>query len=374
MRRDVEHRKIVMAVTNDLVTDRRVDRHCRELTAAGYEVLLIGRLLPHSKEVERPYRTERMELRHLRGPKFYAEFNQRVARRIVEEKPDLVWANDSDTLPGCWWAAHRLRCRLVMDAHELFPELPEVIGRPVVRLAWRLINKCLMPRCSALITVCQSFADYYRGHNGVEMTVVRNVQPTDASLQPKAETPEHPVLLYQGAVNVGRGVDWAIDAMEFLPDCRLSIAGGGDLIEEMRRYAGSKPWADRIDFLGLLPHEELDRLTPSADVGLLMLEEMGLSYHLTLPNRVGDFVAAGVPVVASDMPETARVVKQYGVGELMDAPGPRALADATQRLLERWRTLDEAQRKALFVPAREDMDWKKEKEKLIECVNVLMRK
>lgn len=374
MRRDVEHRKIVMAVTNDLVTDRRVDRHCRELTAAGYEVLLIGRLLPHSKEVERPYRTERMELRHLRGPKFYAEFNQRVARRIVEEKPDLVWANDSDTLPGCWWAAHRLRCRLVMDAHELFPELPEVIGRPVVRLAWRLINKCLMPRCSALITVCQSFADYYRGHNGVEMTVVRNVQPTDASLQPKAETPEHPVLLYQGAVNVGRGVDWAIDAMEFLPDCRLSIAGGGDLIEEMRRYAGSKPWADHIDFLGLLPHEELDRLTPSADVGLLMLEEMGLSYHLTLPNRVGDFVAAGVPVVASDMPETARVVKQYGVGELMDAPGPRALADATQRLLERWRTLDAAQRKALFVPAREDMDWKKEKEKLIECVNVLMRK
>ncbi len=374
MRRDVEHRKIVMAVTNDLVTDRRVDRHCRELTVAGYEVLLIGRLLPHSKEVERPYRTERMELRHLRGPKFYAEFNQRVARRIVEEKPDLVWANDSDTLPGCWWAAHRLRCRLVMDAHELFPELPEVIGRPVVRLAWRLINKCLMPRCSALITVCQSFADYYRDHNGVEMTVVRNVQPIDASLQPKAETPEHPVLLYQGAVNVGRGVDWAIDAMEFLPDCRLSIAGGGDLIEEMRRYAGSKPWADRIDFLGLLPHEELDRLTPSADVGLLMLEEMGLSYHLTLPNRVGDFVAAGVPVVASDMPETARMVKQYGVGELMDAPGPRALADATQRLLERWRTLDAAQRKALFAPAREDMDWKKEKEKLIECVNVLMRK
>ncbi len=374
MRRDVEHRKIVMAVTNDLVTDRRVDRHCRELTVVGYEVLLIGRLLPHSKEVERPYRTERMELRHLRGPKFYAEFNQRVARRIVEENPDLVWANDSDTLPGCWWAAHRLRCRLVMDAHELFPELPEVIGRPVVRLAWRLINKCLMPRCSALITVCQSFADYYRDHNGVEMTVVRNVQPTDASLQPKAETPEHPVLLYQGAVNVGRGVDWAIDAMEFLPDCRLSIAGGGDLIEEMRRYAGSKPWADRIDFLGLLPHEELDRLTPSADVGLLMLEEMGLSYHLTLPNRVGDFVAAGVPVVASDMPETARMVKQYGVGELMDAPGPRALADATQRLLERWRTLDAAQRKALFAPAREDMDWKKEKEKLIECVNVLMRK
>lgn len=354
-----------MAVTNDLVTDRRVDRHCRELQTAGYDVTLYGRMLPESGAVERPYRTVRMTLGHRRGPLFYAEFNQRLAKALVRERPDVVWANDSDTLVGCWWAARRLHCRLVMDAHELFPELPEVIGRPLVRMAWRAINRLLLPRCTARLTVCESFAEYYRRHNGVEMTVVRNVQPTDPARPVKAATGETAVLLYQGAVNVGRGVDWAIDALEWLPTCRLKVAGGGDLIEEMRRYAAGKPWHERVEFLGRLTHEEVDRLTPTADVGLMMLEDMGLSYHLTLPNRVGDFVAAGVPMVASRMPETARVIERYGVGELMEAPGPKALAEAVERLLARWRTLDGEARRERFAAAREDMDWNNEKKKLL---------
>ena len=373
-----------MAVTNDLVTDRRVDRHCRELMSAGYDVVLFGRQLPGSQVVERPYRTERLELRHVRGPRFYAEFNRRLAERLEEEAPEVVWANDSDTLPGCWVAARRLGCRLVLDAHELFPELPEVIGRPVVRLAWKLINRCLLPRCDAMLTVCESFADYYRKHNGVEAVVVRNVQTTDVRVEPKAKTERNPVLLYQGAVNVGRGVDWAIDALEYLPECRLKVAGGGDLIEEMRRYAASKPWAERIEFLGLLPHEEVDRLTPTADVGLMMLEDMGLSYHLTLPNRVGDFVAAGVPMVVSDLPEMAAVVRKFGVGEVIEGvkgsekgvkgserTNAQLLAAAVTRLLERWKKLDGEQRRELFAAAREDMDWKKEKLKLIKVIENL---
>ena len=357
-----------MAVTNDLVTDRRVDRHCRTLMEAGYEVLLIGRMLPGSAEVERPYPTHRMTLRHRRGPLFYAEFNMALTRFLRSQEVDVVWANDSDTLPGCWLAARCKHARLVMDAHELFPELPEVIHRPLIRLAWKAINRLFMPHCDALLTVCNSFADYYKQHLGVEMTVVRNVREVGNCTGAEAAiafNPQLSTLLYQGAVNVGRGVDWAIDALEWLPNCRLVVAGGGDLIEEMKAYAAQKPWTDRIVFLGRLPHEELDRLTPQADVGLLMLEDMGLSYHLTLPNRVGDFVAAGVPMVVSDMPETVAVVRQYDIGEVIEGTGAKALAEAVQRLLKRWSTLDNAEREARFAPARKDLNWNNEKQKLI---------
>ena len=384
--------RIAMAVTNDLVTDRRVDRHCRTLMEAGCEVLLIGRRLPESTEVERPYATHRMVLRHRRGPLFYAEFNIALARYLRSQEVDIVWANDSDTLPGCWLAARRKHCRLVMDAHELFPELPEVQGRPLVQLAWKAINRLFMPCCDALLTVCNSFAQYYKEHLGVEMTVVRNVREwksgkveewksgkVDSATLPPYHFAAKKMLLYQGAVNVGRGVDWAIDALEWLPDCRLVVAGTGDLYEEMTAYAAQKPWADRIEFLGRLPHEELDRLTPQADVGLLMLEHMGLSYTLTLPNRVGDFVAAGVPMVVSDMPETVAVVRRYDIGEVIDrlhgADGKaqaRALADAVRRLLDRWSRLSAAEREARFAPAREDLNWNNEKKKLLECLNVLM--
>lgn len=357
-----------MAVTNDLVTDRRVDRHCRTLMEAGYEVLLIGRQLSESAEVERPYRTKRLVLRHRRGPLFYAEFNIALAQLLRTEEVDVVWANDSDTLPGCWLVARCKHARLVMDAHELFPELPEVIGRPLIRLAWKAINRLFMPHCDALLTVCNSFADYYKQHLGVEMTVVRNVREVGNCTGAEAAIafdPQLSTLLYQGAVNVGRGVDWAIDALEWLPNCRLVVAGGGDLIEEMKAYAAQKPWTDRIVFLGRLPHEELDRLTPQADVGLLMLEDMGLSYHLTLPNRVGDFVAAGVPMVVSDMPETVAVVRQYDIGEVIDGTGAKPLAEAVERLLARWSTLDAAEREARFAPAQKDLNWDNEKQKLI---------
>ena len=60
-------------------------------------------------------------------------------------------------------------------------------------------------------------------------------------------------LLYQGAVNLGRGVDWAIDALEYLPQCRLVVAGRGDLLQAMQTYAAAKPWADRVLFLGHVP-------------------------------------------------------------------------------------------------------------------------
>ena len=184
------------------------------------------------------------------------------------------------------------------------------------------------------------------------------------------------MLLYQGCVNKGRGVDWAIDALEFLPECRLVVAGGGDLLEEMKAYAAQKPWAEKISFLGRMKPEELERLTRSCGVrlagsrfpqavGMVMLEDMGLSYHYALPNRIGDFVAAGVPMVVSDLPEMARVVRRFGVGEVMDAPTPQALAEAVKRVLAREWTDDD------FAAAREDMDWKKEKKKLIEIIETI---
>lgn len=177
------------------------------------------------------------------------------------------------------------------------------------------------------------------------------------------------MLLYQGAVNVGRGIDWAIEAVGRLPQCRLVVAGVGDVMEEMQTLAATKPWRDRIVFLGRLLPADLERLTPQASVGLVMLEDRGLNYHYALPNRIGDFVAAGVPMVVSDLPEMAAVVRRFGVGEVMESGKRRvesedcfevqALVAAIERVLAReWSDED-------FAEARADMDWNNEKQKLL---------
>ena len=354
-----------MAVSNDLLTDQRVMRHVGALREAGYEVTTVCR-------TDLPVRWQR-------GWRFYAAFNWRLWRRLRGMECDVIWANDTDTLPGCWLAA-RGRCRLVMDAHELFPEVPEIQGKPVVKWVWRTIERWLMPKCDALRTVSPGIADYYKDRYGVEMTVVRNLSSGQWSVASGQRGGSHcrvsilstdhcplTTLLYAGKVNVGRGVDWAIDALEWLPGCRLVVAGDGDLLETMKAYAARKPWADRVVFTGRLMPEEMTALEAKADVGLVMLEDRGLSYHYALPNRVGAFVQAGVPMVVSDLPEMARVVRRYGVGEVMAEPGARALAEAVQRVLAReWKEKD-------FAAAREDMDWNKEKQKLIECVSALVR-
>ena len=371
-----------MAVTNDLVTDRRVLRHAEALREGGYEVECVGK--------------RELGVRARRGWMFYAECNVRLLMWLLRRRMEIVWANDTDTLMGCYVATRvknlclRLRgakgerVRLVMDAHELFPEVPELIGRERVKRVWEWIEKHMMPKCDARLTVCQSIADYYRKRYGVEMTVVRNVGKRKVesgewkveSGKWKTESGEWEVesgkrmLLYQGAVNKGRGVDWAIDALEWLEDCELVVAGGGDLLEEMKDYAAGKPWAERIRFLGRLMPEELERLTARASVGLVMLEDMGLSYHFALPNRIGDFVAAGVPMVVSDLPEMSRVVREYGVGEVIEEPRDeryetrvKGLAEAVERVLAReWTEAD-------FEAARRDMDWEKEKRKLMEMVD-----
>ena len=352
-----------MAVTNDLVTDRRVMRHATALREVGYDVTLLGR--------------NELRVRSRKGWQFYAEYNLRLWWRLLRTKCDVMWANDTDTLLGSYVASRMKRKKLVMDAHELFPEVPELVGREKVKKVWERIERKLMPKCDLLFTVCQSIADYYKEKSGVEMTVVRNISDERGLMSDElAAAPRRSslithhsslhTLLYQGAVNLGRGVDWAIDALEFLPDCRLVVAGGGDLLEEMKRYAQSKPWAERIEFTGRLTPEELVRLTPKASVGLVMLEDMGLNYHYALPNRIGDFVAAGVPMVVSNLPEMAAVVRRFDIGAIMDGTGAQALAKAVEKVLKRvWSEND-------FAEARKDMDWEREKEKLICAVRDLM--
>lgn len=353
--------RIVMAVSNDLLTDQRVMRHVEALREAGYEVDTVCR-------TDFPVRWQK-------GWRFYAAFNWRLWRevrlRVKELKGQrmIVWANDTDTLLGCWLAAHG-RCKLVMDAHELFPEVPEIQEKPLVKWVWRTIEKWLMPKCDALITVCQSIAEYYKAHYGVQMTVVRNLQGERSKV--KGERCGN-TLLYAGKVNVGRGVDWAIDALEWLPECRLVVAGDGDLLEEMKAYAAQKTWSDRVEFTGRLMPEEMAALTAKAAVGLVMLEDKGLSYHYALPNRIGAFVQAGVPMVVSDLPEMANVVRTYGVGAVIEGvkgsekgmkrsemTNAKALSEAVKKVLAReWKEED-------FAAARKDMDWNNEKQKLID--------
>ncbi len=358
--------RIVVAVTNDIVTDQRVARTCDALVEDGHSVMLIGRLLPDSKPLSRPYRVCRMRLLFRRSALFYAEYNIRLFLRLLTAKADLFYANDTDTLLAAYCAARIRRKKVFFDAHEMFPEVPELVARPRVKRVWEAIERRIVPHVDGAVTVCQSIADIYREKYGVEMGVVRNVPAKRSVVKGEAAVP--PMILYQGAVNVGRGIDRIIDAMEFLPEMRFVVAGVGDEYEKMRTYAASKPWGERIEFLGRLAPEELHRLTPTATIGACLLDNMGLNYYYSLPNRIGDFVAAGVPLLATDFPEIRRVIATYGVGELVGEERGEALADAIRNAVAKWSMLSNDERLRRMETASRDLSWENDKKILLGAV------
>ncbi|MBP8776974.1 MAG: glycosyltransferase family 4 protein [Bacteroidaceae bacterium] len=341
--------RILVVVKNDLVTDARVHKVCTSLHQKGYQVCLMGHLPVNGKSpmLKRPYATHRFRIWQAKGPLAYAEFNIRLLWELLFRRFDLILSNDTDSLPACYVASRLKRKNLVFDAHELFPELPEVVDRPRIQYAWKKIEDLLFPHLKYCYTVCQSIADYYHTKYDMPMKVVRNI-PWAATEELKGNalvecTENQPslekkqkVLLYQGAVNVGRGVDWLIQAMPYLPECRLVVCGGGDLLEAMKQLAEKLNLSDRVTFMGRVPQEELARYTAEADAGFVLLEKMGLSYYYALPNRIFDYMRYGVPVLATDFPEIARIVEESHCGTLLNHYEPTFLADEIRKLLADW--------------------------------------
>lgn len=386
----MSRRRIILTVTNDLVTDQRVHRSCIALAEAGYDVTLVGRRLPDSVAVQRPYRTVRMRLLFRRKAVFYAEYNCRLFFRLLFTGADAFYANDTDTLPAVWLAARLRRKPLFFDAHEMFPEVPELVGRPRVKRFWTRVEDFLFPKlcrpgCAA-VTVCQSIADIYRERYGLEMKVVRNVPMTfptaggDASKLLSSVPEGRRILLYQGAVNLGRGIEWMMDAMRYLPECEFVVAGTGDVYDDLRKRAEG---TDNVLFLGRVEPEVLRALTPMASLGISLLENRGLNYYYSLPNRLADFVQAGVPVLATDFPEIHRVVEGFGIGTLVppapfdaakglsEPPDPEQLARTVKETLEFWDALPADERARRFASAASELSFENDKKTLLSAVDTI---
>ncbi|MFN3874759.1 MAG: glycosyltransferase, partial [Flavobacteriales bacterium] len=193
--------RAIVCVTNDLSTDNRVHRTCIVLRELGYEVLLVGRLLPGSLPLQRPYATKRMRLLFRKGPLFYAEYNLRLFLLLLFRKADLLVANDLDTLLACFLAQGRRA--LVYDSHEYFTEVPELQGR-FARRVWLAIERWIFPKLKHVITVNDSIAREYKGRYGNQVAVVRNI-PMHRELGPlpsrkELDLPEDRfILILQGS-------------------------------------------------------------------------------------------------------------------------------------------------------------------------------
>jgi glycosyltransferase involved in cell wall biosynthesis len=173
------------------------------------------------------------------------------------------------------------------------------------------------------------------------------------------------VILYQGALNEGRGLETAIEAMQELPGLTLCLAGEGDLSSGLRELTEVLGVEDRVRFLGRIKPEELAIHTSKALIGLNLLENRGMSYYYSLANKFFDYIQYGTPSINMDFPEYASIQDNYEVGILLDELRVDKLVEHVQTLVDQrnWQRCSDACR-----VASEEFHWKKERERLVAII------
>lgn len=333
--------KAIVSVINDLVTDQRVHKTCMYLHERGVEVTLVGRVKADSLPMpERPYKTVRMKLNRERGPSFYLEFQWRLRSFLNENPADILVANDLDALWPNFSIARQRKIPLVYDAHEIFTEVPELIHRRFKQRIWKRLEQKLLPQIKHMITVNDSIANWYHEKYGILPVVVRNIPDKPSVLiQKTREDVEWPldkkIIVLQGAgINIDRGSEELVEAMQFLHGAVLMIIGSGDVLPKLKQMVMELKLADRVCFLGKVPPDELKALTRLADVGVTLDKDTNINYRYSLPNKIFDYIQAGVPVLSSKLPELERIITNYNIGVISESHVPEMLAKEIQQMLE----------------------------------------
>ncbi len=273
--------------------------------------------------------------RHVPFHLYRAAFLWSFVAGIRRVRPEVIHAHDAAMLLPGLVGARLTGARLVYDSHELATSVP------YRERAWAAfvagIERLAVPRCAAVITVSDGIAERLRVRYGLRAKpcVVRNVSALrgdgrgglrerlgiDAAV---------PLVLHQGAPAQARGCEVLVEAVAQLPGVALAFLGDpepsyGARLRELITARGLK---ERVRLLPSVALEDLLAHTAEADVGVTLLQDTCLNHRLALPNKLFEYIAAGVPVVAAALPETERLVQEYGVGWCARSDDASAVAEA----------------------------------------------
>ncbi|MDD3738506.1 MAG: glycosyltransferase [Lentimicrobiaceae bacterium] len=363
-------KKVLISVTNDLVSDNRIAKTADVLFDMGFEVVMIGRKRRKSPPMpERKYKTKRMKLIFEKGPLFYAEYNIRLFLFLCFNRFDLLVSNDLDTLLPNYLIHKIKRTNLVYDSHEYYTETPELTGRKTVQNIWKFIERKTVPNLKHLITVSNGISDLFYQKYNVKFEVVRNIpQPIivdKIKSRKELDLPEStPILLLQGAgINIDRGAEELVQAMPKI-DALLLIIGSGDVIPKLKNMVSDMKLEDKIWFIDRMTKEELYSYTKNATIGLSIDKDTNVNYRYSLPNKLFDYIYAELPVMASNLAEVSKIVNEYQIGCILPSHSTEDIVYTANKMLSNKEQLGIFAKNC--VTAKQSLNWETEKQTLIK--------
>lgn len=336
--------------------DRRMLRISAHLSTLDYVVSWISRSTNFNEELA-------ISTRFSSGVLFYLEYNLRILQIIVNVKPEIIYAVDLDTMLAARMYQRFSGCELIFDSHEYFTEVPELKGKRIKKAIWSQLGKWAIKSDTTCITVNSSLSKILSEKYGQQFHVVRNVPPQRSLPLQHIETlgDDKKVILYLGAVNVGRGLEIACDAVKsghLSEDYELWIVGDGDILSQLQKTYKD---VNAIKFYGWVAPDQLSDILTQAWIGINMLDAVSKSYYYSLTNKYFDYIQHQLPAIHMDYPEYQALQEQYPVSKLVKEYTINGLIDGIQHYND---PSEYKKSKLACKEASLDLNWESESAKL----------
>jgi len=380
-------RQICMHVLGEARTDGRVMREAKALVEAGFAVSIVD----IESDCTRPV-TEVVDgvcLKHIMmsdwfvPTRFKPWFLVKMARMFVQSMisvlqtpADSYHAHEEMALPACYLAARLRRKPVVFDAHELpLSEQHITRWRRLCTLSSHLLKR-MVPHCAGVITVSPPIAQEIRQRFGAStVQLLRNVPPyqqvakSDRLRQHLGLSPDTRIALYQGNLQPDRELDRLVYAAASLEQNTVIVMmgkGPEETLKQLKTLIEREGVADRVRLLPPVPYAELLEWTASADVGLIIYApQHSKNIQMCLPNKLFEYLMAGLPVLVSALDVVAEVVKTYDVGVVAPSLSPTDIGQAINTVLQDASALNRMSHNALAA-AQSEFCWEKEHRQLIK--------
>lgn len=344
-------------------------RIAKSIVDAGYDVTALAIKDDNTKnrEIIDGIKVSRIEGRN-RPIKFL-----KILFSALKQKPDIYHAFDLKTLPLAYFVSRINRSKLVYDSRELYvesmrdKELPDSYKKIMMG-----VESFLIRRVDGVIVVSDSIADILVQRYGVKRpTVIFNCPPyieyrkTTIIRDLIGIEDDKRIVLYQGLISSGRGLENLVAASRFLDNAVVVLIGGGGLKEELAKKVKDERLEDKVKFIDAVPYKELLNYTMSADLGVHPIQNTCLNHYYCAPNKLFEYLMAGLPVAISNFPDMQKIVENEGVGAAFDPDDPKDIARVVNSIMNDEEKYNRMRENALRV-ARESYNWEKESQKMMK--------
>lgn len=367
-------KKICMFLTNSIDHDSRVINEAEALSEKYRVTILISDNNPTALK----NKSFKIKIINFKESKFFPlqmfRMVQALNKAAKKEECDFYHAHDLDGLMAGFRAAKKNKKPLIYDSHELFYDLPEFSNIKGFHHFIRFIERYLVKKITAGITVSDTISLFLKKLYEKEFTVIRNIPLLSEAKKPSVSLrkmfPNRKIILHIGGTGKLRGTGQLVKAVQYLPKNYVVVFLGAKENDPLLSDIKLLKIKDRAVLIPSVPPDEVIAVAKEADLGVSLTQNASLDYYFSLPNKLFQYIGAELPIIGSDFPEFKKIIVGELIGEVVDPSKPKLIAKKIIKMMNKPTWLK--YKKNLKGLARKKYDWKIESKKLLDFYHDLI--